>query len=192
MKQFFFQIAILLIVIFAGLYLTTNPDRFGSLLPGGQTRQAEIVPSRMRIVGPDNQIKLVLNIEVADNQEKRKIGLGGREKLATDSGMLFIFDEAGQPRFWMKGMKIPLDFIWINGDKVVDLLGNVAPPERSQSESTLPRYAPNVDSDKVLEVNAGIIRQFDIKIGDKLELLQSSPMPATGEPNFENYNNGIN
>jgi len=194
MRQFFFQIAILLVVIFVGLYLSANPDRFGAFLPGSQINQtAGEVPSRMQIVNSENsETKVVLNIEIADTIDKRKLGLGGRVRFASDSGMLFVFDQVSQPNFWMKGMKIPLDFVWINGDKVVDLLENVAPPENGQSDSTLPRYAPNVGADKVLEVNAGFIKTFNIKIGDKLELLQMSPIPSLGEPNFENYSNQLN
>lgn len=188
MKQFFFQIAILLIVIFAGLYISTNPGRFEALLPGSRNNVENVIPQKLRIINSaNNEQKVVINIEVAETADKRRVGLGGRDKLASDSGMLFIFDEVGQPKFWMKGMKIPLDFIWINGDIVVDLLENVAPPEIGQADSTLPRYAPSVAADKVLEVNAGFIDAFSIKSGDKLEVLQVSPAPIPEQSEEFNF-----
>lgn len=116
-----------------------------------------------------SQVKIneaLVNVEVADNAEKRAQGLGGRESLATDSGMLFVFQSPDKYTFWMKGMKISLDFIWITGDKVTDLLPNVPPPDPGVPDDNLLRYRPVVPIDRVLEVNAGFIAQHNIKIGD--------------------------
>lgn len=109
-----------------------------------------------------------LNIEIADTQAKRAKGLGGRENLASDSGMLFVFPEPKKYSFWMKGLSFPLDFIWIRGEKIVSILQNVPPPAPNQPDSSLPVYQPNVEVDKVLEVNAGVIQRLNIKVGDTL------------------------
>src|SRR3989344_4327657 len=80
-----------------------------------------------------------LNIEVADSKEERATGLSGREKLATDSGMIFIYENAERYSFWMKGVKFPLDFIWIMNDKIVDITEFVQPPALNQTDELLPR-----------------------------------------------------
>lgn len=111
-----------------------------------------------------------LKVEIADTQSKRSKGLSGREALASDEGMLFIFDRADKYPFWMKGLNFPLDFIWIREDKVVDLLPQASPPAPGQSDESLPIYSSRIEVDKVLEVSAGIIQRLGIQIGDTIVL----------------------
>ena len=96
--------------------------------------------------------------------------MSGREKLASDEGMLFIFEEVDKYPFWMKGLNFPLDFIWINGDKVVDILPNISPPSPGQSDESLTIYQPRVEIEKVLEINGGTAEKLGIKIGDSVKL----------------------
>lgn len=112
-----------------------------------------------------------LKVEIADTQEKRSKGLGGRQALASDEGMLFVFPDAQKRPFWMKGLSFPLDFIWIREDKVVDLLHRVDPPAPGQTDESLPIYQSNEDVDKVLEVQSGTIKRLDIKVGDTVKIL---------------------
>lgn len=108
-------------------------------------------------------------VEVADTQKKRSKGLGGRESLASDEGMLFVFPKPDKHPFWMKGLTFPLDFIWIKGDTVVDLLQNIPPPAPGQTDESLPIYSSKEDVDKVLEVNGGTTQRLNIKVGDRVE-----------------------
>lgn len=111
-----------------------------------------------------------LTVEIADTQTKRNQGLGGRESLASDSGMLFIFPNADKYKFWMKGLSFPLDFIWIKGNAVVDILENVPPPPANTPDSALAIYQPKDAVDKVLEVNTGVVKRLNIKAGDAIKL----------------------
>ena len=128
------------------------------------------------LVVPNPQFKeLVINdqklkVEIADTQDKRSKGLGGRESLATDSGMLFIFPKPDKYPFWMKGLKFPLDFIYIREDKVIDFLPNIQPPSAGATDESLPIYLPREEVDKVLEVASGTIEKLNIKVGDKIQL----------------------
>ena len=72
--------------------------------------------------------------------------------------MLFIFNRLGRYAFWMKGMKFPLDFIWIAGDKITEITGKV---DISQMN-----LRPQQPVDKILEVNGGWAAEHQIKIGD--------------------------
>ncbi|EKD90907.1 MAG: hypothetical protein ACD_30C00066G0001 [uncultured bacterium] len=109
---------------------------------------------------------------MADNPQARQKGLGGRLSLASDSGVLFVFDKPDQYRFWMKGMNFPLDFIWVRDGTVVELLPNVSSPQPGMRDEMLPVFGPSVEIDQVLEVNSGFINSNNIKIGDKVELLK--------------------
>ncbi len=103
-------------------------------------------------------------VEIADNPEKRTKGLSFRESLDEDRGMLFVFERPSFYYFSMRDMNFPLDFIWINGDEVVDITENVEPEDFQPSNS----FTSRVEADKVLEVNAGFVEKFKIKIGDKV------------------------
>lgn len=109
-------------------------------------------------------INYKLTVEVADTEALRTRGLSGRANLAQDHGMLFIFPVPNYYRFWMKDMKFPLDFIWINKGKVVDLTENVPVPKTANE--ILPTFTAKYPFDKVIEVNAGIIRSLRLRIGD--------------------------
>lgn len=158
MKKFVIQFLLLIIVIFVALMFYTGRIPTSPFLPE-PTRRAEVVV---------NDVKL--KVEIADNQQKRSKGLGGREKLASDEGMLFIFEKEDKYPFWMKGLNFPLDFVWIKGDKVVDILPNVPQPTEGQKAETLPIYQSKVAVDKVLEVNAGTVVRLNIKVGDTIRI----------------------
>lgn len=158
MKKFAFQAIALLIVIFFGLALYTSKIPFVPFLPQTSTTGTVIIGASK------------FNVEIADTQEKRNKGLSDRENLASDSGMLFIFDKQDKYPFWMKGIKFPLDFIWIRGDLVVDFLQNIQPPIQNQSDQSLTIYTATMPIDKVLEVPAGTIDRLNIKIGDKIQV----------------------
>lgn len=178
MKTFSFQVVALLVVIFVGLILSRNPRLYTSIIP---SLKGEVSPStqsgeKIKIIGLDssgNEVeKVVLNVEVADTKEEKSRGLSGRSALSYDSGMLFAYDKPELYRFWMKDMKFPLDFIWINGDTIVDLLPNVPLPVPGQQDQSLPIYQPVTKIDKLLEVNAGVVEAKQIQIGDRLRMVE--------------------
>ncbi len=110
---------------------------------------------------------LEILVEVAQTGEERAKGLSGRESLAEGSGMLFVLEDERQPSFWMKGMLISLDFIWISSDlRVADLTEHVPPPVSATADADLPRYQPDQPVRYVLEVNAGVVQEAGIQIGD--------------------------
>lgn len=106
------------------------------------------------------------DVLVADNPIKRSRGLSGRESLAENEGMLFLFSGAGYQVFWMKGMLIPIDIIWVKDNRVVGFEKNVQ-PEPGVKSSRLKRYAPPEAVDKVLEVRAGTVERLGVQVGDE-------------------------
>jgi uncharacterized protein len=109
----------------------------------------------------------VINIEIADTNEKKAKGLGDRQSLQQEHGMLFVFEDKHQYGFWMKGMQFPLDIIWLDDNKIVDISKNV----QVENENSLSTYKPKTPINYVLEVNAGYVDQNDIKIGDIVEFV---------------------
>lgn len=109
------------------------------------------------------------NVEIADNATARSRGLSGREKLEANEGMLFLFSKAGYQSFWMKGMKIPIDIIWIKGETIVGFEKDVQ-PEPETNMLRLRTYSSPEAVEKVLEVPAGTVKNLDIQVGDKAVL----------------------
>ncbi len=104
-------------------------------------------------------------VEVADTAAARAQGLSGRDGLPEGEGMLFVFPKAGNYGFWMKDMKFALDFVWIKGDTVLGVTENV-PSEPGGNILTYNHYYPPAPADKVLEVNAGTVQNYGIRVGD--------------------------
>lgn len=162
MKKFAVQ-TILLIVVIGGTLVFFSPF--------GNTPKLDIPflpsPPQFKTLNINGN---KLKVEIADSESKRNKGLSGRESLATDSGMLFVYPRSAQHPFWMKGMKISLDFVWINADRVVDIIPGVPPPDPGTKDVDLPIYSSKFDTDKILEVNAGVVQMLNIKVGDSIKL----------------------
>ena len=115
-----------------------------------------------------------VRVEVAVTAEQKSRGLAGRENLAEGEGMMFVFssigrsasggEQPGQYGFWMKGMKFPLDFVWIADNKVVEITEDI-PVDVNESPKV---YQPQPAIDAMLEVNAGWAGRNGVKVGDRV------------------------
>ena len=109
------------------------------------------------------------SVQLADTPEKQAAGLSGIKSISDTEGMLFTFSAPQQPGFWMKGMLFPIDIVWINDNRIVQITDNI-PTQPGLSESELTIYRPNSNVDKVLEVKAGWAFRHDINVGDTLTI----------------------
>jgi uncharacterized membrane protein (UPF0127 family) len=105
-----------------------------------------------------------VRVEVADDDASRERGLSGRDSLAPDAGMLF-FLPGDSPSIWMKGMRFPIDVVWIKDGRVVDVTAGLQPPAGS---GPLPTFSPARPADRALEVNAGWAAEHDVARGDRV------------------------
>lgn len=109
--------------------------------------------------------------EVAATPEARSRGLSGRNALASDRGMLFVFDRPGPYDFWMHGMRFALDIIWVLDGRVVDVAENVPPPDGAPA-----RLIPTSFANQVLEVNAGFAAQHGVRYGTPVTVRFDGPV----------------
>ncbi|MFA5318311.1 MAG: DUF192 domain-containing protein [Patescibacteria group bacterium] len=108
-------------------------------------------------------------VEIADTNDKRVQGLMYRENLAPDSGMLFIFPEIGEHKFWMKNMLIPLDMIWLDeNQKIIFISKNFQPCDNKQK---CPAIKPDKKAKYVLEINAGMADEINLQTGGYIDLI---------------------
>jgi uncharacterized membrane protein (UPF0127 family) len=104
--------------------------------------------------------------ELADTPQKRARGLMFRNRLANDTGMLFVFEEAGQWRFWMKNTMVALDILWLGSDKRIVHIEENTP---GCSQEPCPEYQSNKDALYALELPAGSVKREKLAKGMKLE-----------------------
>lgn len=102
---------------------------------------------------------------VAKSEEDKQVGLSKYHRLPENTGMIFLFDKPGFYSFWMKNMNFPIDILYINGDRIVTIYKNQKPAESGNP----PVLNPKEESDKVLEINAGLSDRYKIEEGDKVE-----------------------
>ncbi len=101
------------------------------------------------------------NVGVAASLPERERGLSGRDALATESGLWFVFPRPDLHGFWMHGMNFPLDLVWVGSTRQV--LGAVTLQPCISGPCRI--YQPPGPVAYVLEINAG---EFAGKTGDNV------------------------
>ena len=117
--------------------------------------------SRAKILFTNN----TADAEVSVSRKKRKRGLAGRMKLAENEGMLFVYPESSKHGIWAKGMKFPINVIWIDGNQI-SAIKTLNPHLKD-----IDWCRPDTVSEFVLEVNSGFCEKNNIKIGDPVEII---------------------
>lgn len=105
-------------------------------------------------------------LELADTEAERERGLMGRTELASNSGMVFVFDGRTGGSFWMRDTLIPLSIAFWDGDgRVVDIL-----EMKPCTTDPCTLYAPRAPYTTALEMNAGWFDDHGVRIGDRVDL----------------------
>lgn len=106
-----------------------------------------------------------LLVRLAQTPEELAQGLMGVSKLKDNQGMLFVYESDQDAKYWMKGMVMPIDLVWLKNSRVVDFEKNMQPDDGKKV------YFSPGPIDQVLEVRAGWIDDYGLKLGDRLERL---------------------
>ena len=103
------------------------------------------------------------DIEIAESDYEIQTGLMYRDSMEDHQGMLFIFPNELPRSFFMKNTRIPLDIIYFDANgELISVQYNAKPFD----ETSLPSKAP---AQYVLEINAGLTEQLDLRIGDRID-----------------------
>lgn len=114
-----------------------------------------------------------LFIEIAATEQNRNYGLMHRNHLEANSGMLFVFEQAAQPCFWMKNTLIPLSIAFID-DK-----GYITDIKDMQPNTTI-SHCPSRPVKYALETNQGWYVENNIKVGEKVCIENKYPANKLG------------
>jgi hypothetical protein len=147
-------------IVFAGLVLILFLSVFNRIKMNSSERRRE---AEVNINGR------IFNAEVVRSASEQARGLAGRGEMADREGMLFLFSKPGKKIFWMKGMKMPIDIVWISAGKIVALDEDV-PAEPDVPFWRLKHYPSPGPVDSVLETAAGAAGKAEIKVGDPVRI----------------------
>ena len=113
--------------------------------------------------------RAAFDVELAVTPEQHARGLMGREHLGNREGLLFIYEVEGFHRFWMRGMVIRLDMVWIDAEGIVAGVTANLPPA---PEGTIPTiYSPPRPILYVLEIRAGLAEAVGIRAGIQVKFV---------------------
>lgn len=119
------------------------------------------------LIEPDAVLKIkdkaAFEVAVAKTEKERYQGLSGVENMKSKQGKLFIHPEKAFHSYVMRDMFFGLDFVFIDGDKIVDIKETV-PKDFSR------KIKGDLKYDKVLELKAGVVREENLKIGDRVSI----------------------
>jgi len=118
--------------------------------------------------------KFRFEVELAAEDEERRVGLMHRREMGADQGMLFDFERPGPVSMWMRNTYVPLDMLFIDeGGEVVNIAHDTVP----HSEAVLSSAGP---VRFVLEVPAGTTRLLGIGPGDMVRHEAIGNGPVSG------------
>lgn len=152
------SLALILIVFFIIKQFIIPPKT--EMLEYSFTKEGELVFSDSMGVQ-----KTKIDIEIADDEYQRELGLMNRKSMEENQGMLFIFPFERFQSFWMRNTFISLDIIFVDANKTIVTIHKNTQVLSDQS------YPSSKPAKYVVEVVAGFTDKHNIQIGDKIDWL---------------------
>ena len=156
-----------LFLILSGLVMTT-------ILNLGIAAHAKMRASQLLVAPASGGATQTIQIEVADSEQEKALGLMFRTKLADGEGMLFFYGPEREITMWMRNTYIPLDMLFIRADGVIHRIEAKAEP---LSDNVIASNGPVA---AVVEMAGGAAGRLGIKAGDKVrhEVFKAAAAPA--------------
>lgn len=104
-------------------------------------------------------------LETVQTPEDREMGLSGRRSVPARYAMRFIFDRPAIYPFWMQGMWVSLDIVWVREGVVVDRV-RLDPPATFFSDPAM--YTPQDTADTVYEFASGEADMYGLATGTRV------------------------
>lgn len=111
-----------------------------------------------------------LTVEVADNFTTRNQGLMDRTEMASDQGMLFVFQAPQKLSFWMKNTYIPLSIAYLDEEKTIKEIYDMQAQSLLERSQNLQHYPSQCSCQYALEVNQGWFKKNKVKVGEKIRI----------------------
>lgn len=116
-------------------------------------------------------------LEVAADYAKRSKGLSGRKEVASDKGMIFVYQRAKILSFWMKDCLTDIDIMYLDArGRIVEAYEMTKEPPRAESESELAyeyrlkHYSSRTAALLAIELKPGSMKRLNLKKGQRITL----------------------
>ncbi len=109
----------------------------------------------------------LIEVKVADTEQKREIGLMGISNLSENEGMLFVFDQPGYHSFWMRNTLIPLEILFINEENAIIDIQEMQPCKTVSCKV----YSPKEKALYAIELNENFSKTHNISVKEKIEIV---------------------
>jgi uncharacterized membrane protein (UPF0127 family) len=151
-------------------------------------------PANHPVDGGTEQVTLgdrSFTLELAMAPASRTRGLGGRNVVPDDEGMLFVFPDAELRSFWMYDCLTAIDIAFVDPIGYVTAIHTMpAEPPRREAESDvayrerLPGYSSRYRAQFAVELAPGMFESLGIREGDRLPIPADrlKTLAATAEP----------
>src|SRR5437773_9652508 len=134
LKKLHFKKIITLIILLTSIYIYPGCQKNVDNVKIDPTNPNDVnkitFKKQGEVVFKDKNKNLVkkIDVEIAETDETRHLGLMYREKMEDTQGMLFIFPAEEPEGFYMRNTVIPLDIIFVNSKKeIVKIFRNTTP-----------------------------------------------------------------
>ena len=116
-------------------------------------------------------------LELVADDTSRMQGLGGRQFIADDGGMLFAFSSPARLNFVMRDCYVPIDVIFMDQFGSVTAVHTMPPEEPQQEgesdyayEQRLARYPSRLLAQFAIELQGGKAAELGVKPGDTIDI----------------------
>lgn len=117
---------------------------------------------------------VIFKLELALTPEERAQGLMGRETIAKNGGMLFVFPDdelyPAELTFWMKDCLVPIDLLFLDPAGRIEAIHEMQPPPPGTPDEELTVYASGVPAQFAIELQGGRAAGLGLQVGDVIEL----------------------
>ncbi len=154
-----FKLAVILLITAFALFMIIN-----NFFPGKKSDNEFMFKKDGTLTFSDSlgNTKAKIDIQIANTDFDRQLGLMFRKSMGENQGMLFIFPQESVQSFWMRNTYISLDMIFVSTDKKIITIHK---DTKTLSDQT---YRSTGPAKYVLEVDAGFSDKFNIKVGDNI------------------------
>lgn len=111
-------------------------------------------------------------LDLALTPEARAQGLMGRESIAEDGGMLFVFPDSEARQFWMKDCLVPIDLIYLSPSGRIVSMHQMQVPDPGAWR--LKRYPSRWPAQYAIELKGGTLDELGLSPGERIDLPHES------------------
>ena len=106
-------------------------------------------------------------LEIANTAGSISHGLSDRAQIGSD-GMIFVMPSRAYHSFWMPRMHFDLDLVFLDEDRIVQIIDHVPAAPADMPQAQMPLYTNDRLANLVIELPAGRTALNNIQVGDTL------------------------